>query len=113
LQIQKFFGGIGRIYFEPKTDSVRFRFNKLTDLKNFILPHFEKYKLLTQKAADFILLKKIVEIMLIKGHISSEGIQKIINIKAVMNNGLTYELKTNFPKYKPIERPFIIIKKYS
>jgi len=31
--------------------------NSFKDLKTIIIPHFEKYPLLTQKAANFILFK--------------------------------------------------------
>jgi hypothetical protein len=44
--------------------------------------------------------------MLSKEHLSSEGLQQIINLKAIMNKGISDELKINFPNFKLIERPF-------
>jgi hypothetical protein len=54
--------------------------------------------LLTQKAADFILFQRIVERTYNKNHLSIEGLQNIVNIKAAMGlkAGLSEELKSNF-----------------
>ena len=54
LMLQQFFGGIGKINIDPKHESSKYTIIKLNDLKNVIIPHFEKYPLLTQKYADFV-----------------------------------------------------------
>ena len=77
------------------------------DFLNVIIPHFDKYPLLTQKAADFILLKQIVEKINRKEHLSSKGLAQIINIKAAMNYGLSSNLQKSFSNVIPVERPFI------
>ena len=64
--------------------------------------------MLNQKAADFILFKRVVELMKNKEHLSIEGLQKIINIKASMNLGLSDILKSELSKITPVERPIII-----
>jgi LAGLIDADG endonuclease len=76
------------------------------DLTNLI-NQFEKYPLLTQKAADFILFKQVVKYMNNKDHLSIEGLNKIINIKASMNIGLSYFLRSEFNEFTPQERPVI------
>jgi hypothetical protein len=43
-------------------------------------------------------------------HLSIEGIKKIINIKASMNLGLSYNLKAEFIKFTPVERSLIFTK---
>jgi len=66
--------------------------------------------LLTQKGADFILFKQIVDLMENKAHLTIEGINKIINIKAAMNLGLSELLKSEFKDFilTPLwERPII------
>jgi len=93
-----------------KNDSkneVSFRVNSLQDLTNKIIPHFEKYPLLTQKAADFLLFKQVIELMQNKAHLTTEGLQKIINLKASINLGLSNELKFNFINTVPVQRPTI------
>jgi hypothetical protein len=81
--------------------------SSVKDLTNVIIPHFKKYTLLTQKAADFLLFTQIVEIMTKKEHLSIEGLHKIINIKASMNLGLSEILKSEFNNINPIDRPII------
>jgi len=48
--LQQFFGGIGKINIDPKHESSKYTIIKLNDLKNVIIPHFEKYPLLTPLA---------------------------------------------------------------
>jgi hypothetical protein len=108
LQIQEFFGGIGSIIINQNQNMVIYSVGKIEDLTNIIIPFFEKYPLLTQKAADFILFKQVIELMKNKEHLSIEGLQKIINIKASMNSGLSDVLKSNFKKIIPVERPLIL-----
>jgi hypothetical protein len=42
-----------------------------------------------------------------KAHLSYEGLNKIINIKASINLGLSDLLKAEFKKFTPVERPKI------
>jgi hypothetical protein len=46
-----------------------------------------------------------MEIMNRKEHLTSEGLQEIINLKASMNLGLSDELKVVFPNTKQVSRP--------
>jgi hypothetical protein len=107
LQLQKYFGGIGSIIKNQNENMVIFSVRKIDDIINIVIPHFEKYPLLTQKAADFILFKEIIELMRKKEHLSFKGLQQIINIKASMNLGLSDLIKSNFKNIKPVERPII------
>jgi len=77
-------------------------------LTTFIIPHFEKYPLLTQKSADFILFKQIVELMNNNAHLSKVGLLKIINIKASMNLGISEVVKKEILNIIPVERPIIL-----
>jgi hypothetical protein len=40
-------------------------------------------------AADFILFKQVVNLMNNKAHLTLEGLKQIVNIKALMNLGLS------------------------
>jgi hypothetical protein len=91
---------------DPQSE-ISFRVNSLQDLTNIIIPHFLKYPLLAQKAADFDLFKQVTELMKNKAHLKTEGIKEIINIKASMNLGLSDELKSNFINTVPVLRPTI------
>jgi len=81
--IQKYFG-VGNIFQNGK-DGVQFRVESIRDLTNIIIPHFDKFPLITQKLADFKLFKQVIEIMSRKEHLTMEGIQKIVNLKASIN----------------------------
>ena len=96
-KIQEFFGGIGYISKPNNNLTVEFRVSTLNDIANVIIPHFDKYPLLTKKQADYILFKEIILLLLNKEHSTLEGIKKIVNIKASLNTGLTEILKEFFP----------------
>jgi hypothetical protein len=76
----------------------------LKDLK-VLIDHFDTYPLITQKRADFLLFKTVVEILNNKSYLTLEGINKIVSIKAAMNNGLSDTLSKSFPGIIPVERP--------
>ena len=103
LQVQQFFGGIGSI--GQSGSMVFYSVSSVKDLTNTIIPHFLKYTLLTQKAADFLLFKTIVSLINNKVHLTIEGLNQIINIKASMNTGLSQIVKSNFNNIVPVNRP--------
>jgi hypothetical protein len=63
--------------------------------------------LLTQKAADLFLFKKALQIVNNKSHLSIEGLNQLIDLKASMNLGLSDWLKLEFKKVNPVERLII------
>jgi NADH:ubiquinone oxidoreductase subunit K len=103
-KISKFFGGIGYISKPSNNSTVEFRVSTLTDIVNVIIPHFDKYPLITKKHADYILFKQIINLMVNKEHNTLDGIQKIINIRASLNTGLSEKLKEAFTKTIPSQR---------
>jgi len=105
LKIQAFFGGIGSI--GQTGDMVHFSVSSVKDLVNIIIPHFNTYFLLTQKAADFLLFKAIVGLVEKKAHLSMEGLNQIVNIKASLNLGLSDIVKSSFKDIVPVDRPVI------
>ena len=104
--IKSYFGGLGNITKHNK-DKVHLRFTSKSDLST-IIDHFNKYPLLTQKKADFILFKKAVDLINQKEHLTIEGLQKIIEIRASINKGFSDDLKKAYPKIVPISRPLVL-----
>lgn len=104
-EIQANFKGIGRI--SNKENSVYFRVQSLEEILNVIIPHFDKYSLITQKLADYLLFRKIVIKMKDGEHLTKEGLQAIVNIRATINLGLSEDLKAAFPNTIPEPRPLI------
>ncbi len=79
----------------------------LKDLTQVIIPHFNKYTLLTQKQRDFILFSLIVNLINNKQYLTEEGLNKILSIRAYMNKSLTRSLKRLFTNTVGVERPVI------
>lgn len=104
-EIQSYFG-VGSIRNESK-DMIMFRVESVKDIVNYIIPHFEKYPLITQKLADYLLFKDVVNMMIIKEHLTKEGLNKIVSIKAVINLGLPVELQLSFLDIVPVSRPLV------
>ena len=91
LQIKQFFNNIGSI--GKSGDMVYYSVSKIDDLINIIIPHFSNYPLITQKAADFLLFKKVVYLIKNKEHLTNEGFKKITEIKSFMNIWIQSENK--------------------
>lgn len=104
--LQQYLGDIGSIHLARKREIVNYSIDSNEDLNKLII-HLEKYALLTQKAADFLLFKQAVKLLNNKAHLTVEGLYQIVNIKASMNLGLSNMLKSEFEGYTPVERPVI------
>lgn len=92
-----------------KDNKVTYRVKSLKDLIT-IITHFENYPLITNKYADFVLFKYIIEIMKSKEHLTNKGLLKILSLKASLNNGLPEKLKECFPDITPACRPLISLR---
>jgi hypothetical protein len=88
------------------SDCIQYWVGSLKDLQ-IIVDHFDNYPLISQKWSDYQLFKNVVDLMKNKEHLTQEGLQKIVSIKAVLNNGLPKELKIAFPDTVPVIRPQI------
>jgi hypothetical protein len=104
-RIQMFFG-VGKIS-KLGAESIQFKVYALKDLK-VILQHFNEYPLLTNKQSDYLLFKQVVNLMEEGKHLTLEGLNKIVSIKAMLNNReISDKLKLALPKIEPILRPEI------
>jgi hypothetical protein len=101
-----FLGGVGNIEKQGK-DSIQYRVTSSKDLA-VIVDHFDKYPLVTQKRADFELFKKVVQMLSKKEHLTPDGFQAIINLRASINKGLSDTLTAAFPDTKPVPRPLVV-----
>jgi len=82
---------------------------KVTSAKDldFVINHFDKYPLITFKLADYLLFKQVVGMIQLKEHLTNDGVEKIVGIKASINKGLSEELKAAFPNLIPVKRPLV------
>lgn len=104
--IQSSLGGVGKISKQRK-DSVQWRVRSVKDLK-VIIDHFDKYPLVTQKRADYELFKQVFDFISKEEHLTSEGFNKILSIKASINDGLSTALSESFPNVIPVPRRLVV-----
>ena len=107
-QIQSYFG-VGSINYKHGSEVIKYYVQSIKDLAR-IIDHFEKHPLITQKLADYELFKQVFEIISNKKPLITEGIEKLVSIKASMNKGLlrTEELKAALPGITPVKRPCVL-----
>jgi hypothetical protein len=109
LESIKKFLGVGNIG-RQGSEGVQFRVLSIKQIK-IIFEHFSKYPLITNKLAYFLLFKKAYEIVMNKEHLTPEGLNRIIALKANLNLGLSEELIAAFEGVVPVERPVILDQK--
>ena len=79
-QIQSSFGA-GNVHLEGSRQLLKFRIQSVKDLK-VVQKHLDKYPLITKKRADYELFKQALLLIQNKEHLTIEGLQKIVAIKA-------------------------------
>lgn len=77
-RIQYYFGGIGVIS-SVRDNCCNFTVTSLNQILTVILPHFDKYPLISKKHADYLLFKEVVNMMNRKEHLTYNGLQSILN----------------------------------
>lgn len=105
-KIKDYFG-IGIISERLDRNTIVYSVQSVTDILNVIIPHFDKYPLITQKRADYLLFKQAINLLDLKVQSTIEGIYKIIAIKSSINIGLSDKLKNSFPNVYPVDRSLI------
>lgn len=66
--------------------------------------------MLTQKRADFLLFKLVIDLMFRKEHLTSKGLLDIVSLKASLNLGLSEDLNRAFPNVVAKDRPEVELK---
>ena len=83
--LKKFFGcGVVR---QNHGDRMAYRVRGLENLRERIIPFFEKHPLKTKKRLDFLKFRKIVLLMEREEHLHPAGIEKIRQLASEMNTG--------------------------
>lgn len=100
--IQNYFG-VGSVYKTGTRSSLTLKVSSVKDLVS-VIKHFDRYPLITNKLADYLLFKEVVCIVQRKEHLTLEGLEKVVAIKASINKGLPDELKAAFPYIIPVKR---------
>ena len=100
-KIQNYFG-VGKIT-KHGNASIQYTVRSIKDLE-IIISHFDKYPLLTQKYADYMLFKQGISLLKNKEHLDKKGFMKVLSIKASINSGLSDQLELSYPEVKPMKR---------
>jgi hypothetical protein len=105
--IQNSLQGIGNITNNGEK-AVQLQVSSIKDLR-ILINHFDKYPLITQKLADYLLFKQAFNLVSCKEHLTTDGLYKLVSIKSSINKGLSAELAQAFSaqQVKPILRPDI------
>jgi hypothetical protein len=103
VQIKDFFK-TGNIYIS-KRGVVYYTVGSVKDIVKYIIPHFDKYPLVTQKLKDFVLFKEIVLLMEKGEHNILPGLKKVFSLKVNLNKGLPTAVKEEFPDLLPSVLP--------
>ena len=93
--------GVGSV--ATKTKGCVFYVQAIKDL-DVILNHFDRYPLVTKKYADYLLFKLAINLIKEKAHLNSEGLRKLVAIRASLNWGLSSDLEAAFPGIIPYSR---------
>lgn len=107
LQIKSFFNNVGTITRSKDKDIISYRVYNSKDINNIIFPHFDKYTLITQKQNDYFVWRKITKLINEGNHLSKNGLIEILNLRALLNKGLSESFINYFPKTVKIKAPAI------
>lgn len=94
LQKIQAFLKVGKIY--KSGNEVYFKVTDKVGLK-VIVEHFLKFSFISYKSIDFPIFKEVFLMVLAGSHLTKEGLEKIVVLKANQNKGLNSELFTAFP----------------
>jgi len=108
-EIQKFFGGIGKISILSKDQSATYLVRDIKSLTNVIVPHFDQFPLQSAKKIDYELWKECILLIANKEHLTRASFEKIVSIKGAINHGLSDKLINAFPHVKVLTRPEFIV----
>ena len=85
FDIQKFFN-CGAIRFSRNDQTYKYEVRSIDDLMKYIIPHFEKYNLLTKKKEDFEKFAYICKLIYQTKHRNVSYLTEIIDIAYTMNS---------------------------
>ena len=88
-EIKRFFG-CGSIVLNKRYDNhnehlYRYCVRSISELKDKIIPFFEKFPLRTYKKNDFIVFKRVINMMSEKSHLQEKGWNKILKLASKTN----------------------------
>jgi len=97
LYLLKEFFGCGVVKIDNKnTDGLKDQLSSIVDISRVLIPHLDKYPLLTSKYLNYLTFKKAIKMLENKEHLTLQGIEKLKNMASQMNTNRTFEEKGQF-----------------
>jgi hypothetical protein len=84
LFLQEFFK-CGGVRFSKRDQNYKYEVRSVDDLTQYIIPHFEKYPLQTDKQKEFERFKIICDLIHSNHHLTKKGLTKIITLSKDLN----------------------------
>jgi hypothetical protein len=75
----------GAVRYSRRDENYKYESRNISDLVQFVIPHFQKYPLRTNKKEDFELFRTICIMIRSSQHLNRSGLQKIITLAYQMN----------------------------
>ena len=77
--------GCGAIRFSKRDQVYKYEVRSIKNLRERIIPHFQKYPLKTSKAQDFLIFTEVCELIASSHHLNAEYLERIIQRSYLMN----------------------------
>jgi hypothetical protein len=85
LELVAGYFGCGSIRPDPGDQTIKWETRRLLDIVDLVLPHFDRYPMISGKQRDVDLLAAICQMMLDKRHLGRQGLLEIADLAAQMN----------------------------
>ena len=85
LKMIRDFFDCGAIRFSKRDQNYKYEVRSINDLVKKIVPHFEKYSLMTSKQRDFNIFTQVCKLIIQSKHLNKEHLCKIIEESHKMN----------------------------
>ena len=103
-QIHNYFG-VGKISKQSEY-TYQYRVQSIKDMVS-IIKHFDNYPLLSEKQIDYELIKKAFNIIYNKEHLTKNGLNQVIALKACLKRGISSDISLAFSDVILIDRPAV------
>lgn len=108
FRINSFFNNSGGITLNAKSNYVNLRLSSREAIRNYIIPHFDRAPLCTQKSVDYLLFREAFMISESPALTREEKLTKLVPILLSLNTGIRNQktaLINKFRNIPPVPRP--------
>ena len=85
LKLMQEYFGCGSIRRDYGDKTLKFETRNLENLTKKVIPHFQKFPLLSEKQKDFKIFAEVCDLVTKKQHLNRDGLKKIANLAFQMN----------------------------